>query len=238
MGAGRAGCMPGVPATADQLNREESSLRHRLTKMHCWASLLAVLGLIFAHGPAAAQTSALARISSPGDGEVLRGTVIVRGTANSPAFLGAELAFAYADTPEQTWFLIADISQPVVDGELAVWDTSAVSDGGYTVRLRLVSADGSRQEAALRVEVRNYTSAVVASSTPAQAPSPAIFIETPIILMPSPTALLTNPSTPTPLPSNPAALTPAAILGGFSRGGLAVVATFLLVAVLLLRRRA
>jgi hypothetical protein len=63
-------------------------------------------------------------------------------------------------------------------------------------------------------------------------------VDTPVVIQGSPTTgVIAAAITPTPLPSNPASLTPTAVLGGFWRGALAVMAACLLMAVMLLRRR-
>jgi len=201
-----------------------------------------VLGcaLGFAHGalPALAQSGTTAQISSPTDGDVLRGEVRIRGSAAGAAFSSAELSFAYVEDPTETWFRIAEVLTPVEDGELWAWNTTAVSDGEYLLRLKLSNLDGTQQEARVHIQVRNYTEAIVVTPTPEPTSQPPMQVDTPVVIQASPTtAIIVKPMTPTAMPINPVALTRAEILGGFWRGALAVVAAGLLVVVVILRRR-
>ena len=201
-----------------------------------------VLGcaLGFAHGalPALAQSGTTAQISSPTDGDILRGEVRIRGSAAGAAFSSAELSFAYVEDPTGTWFRIAELLTPVEDGELWAWNTTAVSDGEYLLRLKLSNLDGTQQEARVHIQVRNYTEAIVVTPTPEPTSQPPMQVDTPVVIQASPTtAIIVKPTTPTAMPSNPVALTRADILGGFWRGALAVVAAGLLVVVVILRRR-
>jgi hypothetical protein len=145
---------------------------------------------------------------------------------------------AYTDDPTETWFRLAELLVPVEDGELWAWNTNSVSDGEYLLRLKLVNLDGTQQEARVRIQVRNYTEAIVVTPTQEATSQPPMQVDTPVVIQPSQTAaVIVAPITPTLLPANPAALTPGAILGGFWRGALAVLAACLLVAVMILRRR-
>jgi hypothetical protein len=200
---------------------------------------LSVLVPSQALSPVLAQTGTTAQITSPTEGDILRGEVRIRGTAAGAAFSSAEISFAYIDDVTGTWFRIAELLVPVEDGELWVWNTSSISDGEYMLRLKLVNLDGTQQEARVRIQVRNYTQAIVVTPTQEPTSQPPLQVDTPVFIQPSPTAaVIVAPMTPTPLPANPAALTPEAIFGGFWRGALAVLAACLLVGVTILRRRA
>lgn len=188
--------------------------------------------------PALAQSGTTAQISSPADGDVLRGEVRIRGTAAGAAFSSAELSFAYIDDPTETWFRIAELLTPVDDGELWAWNTTAVSDGEYLLRLKLLNLDGTQQETRVHIQVRNYTEPLVVTPTAEPTSQPPMQVDTPVVIQASPTtAMIATPMTPTPMLVNPAALTRAEIFGGFWRGAMAVMAASLLVAVVILRRR-
>jgi hypothetical protein len=213
---------------------------HRIVRM-----LIAGLVVGFALGVSrtvprvAAQTGTTTLITSPTDGDILQGEVRIRGTAAGAAFSSAELSFAYIDDVTETWFRLAELLVPVEDGDLWAWNTTSVSDGEYLLRLKLVNLDGTQQEARVRIQVRNYTEAIVVTPTQEPTIQPPMQVDTPVVIEPSATAavVVLPVVTPTPLPANPAALTPAAIFGGFWRGALAVLAACLLVAVMILRRR-
>jgi hypothetical protein len=81
---------------------------------------------------------ALALITAPVEGSTVVGTVNITGTAASPGFDHYELAFAYDPNPTDNWFEIVPPSNiPVTDGLLGAWDTTAITDGVYMLRLRV-----------------------------------------------------------------------------------------------------
>jgi hypothetical protein len=171
--------------------------------------------------PASAQVpSSQVLIRSPQAGEALQGQVTITGNSDVAGFVSVEVSFSYANDPTGTSFLIAASSQPVAQGALAVWDTTTVTDGLYTLRLRVKLGDGSYIDAIVPdLRVRNYTP--VETSTPTAAPVHA----TPV---PNVIATVTPYPTPTALPSNPAALSPSRIYASLGYGALIVAALFLL----------
>ncbi|HSK87878.1 MAG TPA: hypothetical protein VK880_05950, partial [Anaerolineales bacterium] len=62
-------------------------------------------------------------ITSPAADEILRGPVAIAGTLDVSSFASAQLDFAYASHPTDTWFPLQTFSEPVIDATLAVWDT-------------------------------------------------------------------------------------------------------------------
>jgi hypothetical protein len=186
----------------------------RLTRV---AALLAVLILSF--WPSGVQAPALARplaqdqglavITSPLEGAGAAGILPISGTATHPQFQFYELAFAYSPNPTDTWFPIAPRgTAPVVNEVLGRWDTSQISDGVYTLRLRVFYADGAFLEALVNnVRVQNGTPTPAAGS------------------LPEPTATLAVPATATqpvivlPPTSTPRATTVAVEAGGSDTGG-------------------
>ena len=174
---------------------------------------------------AAAQQPPGPVITSPAEGQVLQGQAPINGLTDLPGFASAELAFAYDPDPTGTWFTIQTGSLPVSGGLIATWDTATLTDGDYTLRLRVVLADGSFRDSLVRVKVRNYTAAP--SPSPAVTPSAtaALQIPTAIVLAASPTvsAPAAPPAaTPTSMPPNPAGITSAEVFAGFWRGALIV----------------
>ena len=84
-----------------------------------------------------------AEIADPQPGQALRGVVLIRGTAQQPAFDHYEVSFSYEPNPTADWFAIeAAGSSPVQNGQLASWDTTQIADGAYQLRLRVFSSDG------------------------------------------------------------------------------------------------
>ena len=93
----------------------------------------------------AGQPAALgaAEIADPQPGQALRGVVLIRGTADHPAFDHYEVSFAFEPNPTASWFAIeAAGGAAVLGGQLASWDTTQIADGAYQLRLRVFSNDG------------------------------------------------------------------------------------------------
>lgn len=191
-----------------------------------------VMALLFAcsswPSSASAQAPGFAEITQPTAGSPLEGLVTIVGSANHPGFASYELSFAYAQDETLTWFPIAEaISTPVVNDRLAVWDTTAISDGAYALRLVVLLQDGSRLEAVVgELQVHNYTP----SQTPPPRPSAGEATAVPTL---APTLTTTPP------PVVPATQDPAAVVAGTLRmGALMGVAAILGLGALVLLRRA
>jgi hypothetical protein len=185
----------------------------------------------------AAQTTPPVAITSPAAGEVLRGQVAVTGTLDVATFASAELEFAYASNPTNTWFTIKTFQNPVFDATLAVWDTTSITDGDYLLRLRVTFEDGTSQEATVPVKIGNDA---VPTATPAPTSTPeavSVLVPTPFLLAASPTPTEVPRPTPTPLPPNPAALRPDQLYASLGRGALVILGLFALAGLIIRARR-
>jgi hypothetical protein len=173
--------------------------------------------------PSASAEPALS-IRSPVAGQSVQGSVSIEGNSAVSGFVSAELAFAYTGDPTGTWFLIAEANEPVQDGVLAQWDTGAIADGDYDLRLWVLLQNGSHLEAIVpSLRVRNYTPVETDTPTPVTPTLTQIPGETPVV---TPTREVR--STPTPLPPNPAEVTGGDILGSLGKGALAILGLFAL----------
>jgi hypothetical protein len=177
--------------------------------------------------PSPAQTGIW--LISPMPGQALQGSVLVAGNTMVDGFQSAELSFSYSDNPSDSWFLIQQISAPVPDGNLVLWDTTTISDGNYTLRLVVTKSDGSQETAFVPgVRVRNYTP--IETDTPI----PVILTETlPSQATPVPSLVpmsteIELPSQPTPLPTNPAVLSTQEVFASLFKGILAAFGLFAL----------
>ena len=141
-------------------------------------------------------------ITSPQDRDVVRGLLVIKGTAASPNFWKYEIHYAPEPNPTDQWMLVGDVHEaPVTAGRLETWDTSLVSDGTYSLRLRVVRTDGNYDEYYVRqISVVN----VQPTETPTTTPTPAA-TRTP--LPPTPTVIIQQPPTATPRPTS----TPGAV---------------------------
>ncbi len=200
-------------------------------------STVAMLKLFFAFLLFLIQDSP-AGISAPQSGDVIRGQVEIAGNMTVPNFSSAALEFKYASDSADNWFTIQTFPQPVADSALAVWDTTALTDGDYDLRLRIFLIDGTFQDVTISdLKIRNDTpepTEIVLTETPlpqfnAATPLPALSQLTS-------TAIITFPSS-TPLPANPASVTTTSIYSTFSRGALIVLILFIFFSLILRLRK-
>lgn len=170
-------------------------------------------------------------VTAPADGETLSGVVIITGTAVHPDYLRYELAFLNEANQAAGWIVFAEGMEPVLDGTLAVWDTTVghnvgapvFPDGRYRLRLRVVKTDYNYDEyfvTGLQISNAGPTPTPTPDETAVAATSPspgsnsppptAVFaLPTPLpSLTPFPT--LTAPATAVGLPATPASAPEAA----------------------------
>ena len=175
--------------------------------------LLAALfmGLSLVRLEAAPPQQQGAVITSPQDRDVVRDLLVIKGTATTPNFWKYEIHYAPEPNPTDQWMLVGDVHEAqVTDGRLETWDTSLVSDGTYSLRLRVVRGDGNYAEYYVRqISVVNAQP----TETPTATPTP-LATRTP--LPPTPTVIIEQPPTSTPRPTStpgPAGVTPESQTG-------------------------
>lgn len=120
-----------------------------------------------------ADVPGFAEIRQPSAGQSVSGVVSIVGTASHPAFESYELAFGFDPDPTQTWFAIGEaLDTPVIDGRLAIWDTSGISDGSYRIRLLVhLQGQGPLEAIVGGIQVRNYTPTEVPVAAAVVAPT-------------------------------------------------------------------
>ncbi|NWF64658.1 MAG: hypothetical protein HXY38_10165 [Chloroflexi bacterium] len=196
--------------------------------------LFLILSLLFQDAPLA--------ITAPQPGETLHELVEIQGRMDLPHFASAELAFTFDQSvsdPAAGWFVIQTFSQPPTDSVLSVWDTTALTDGVYALRLRVFLLDGNVQEVLIsNLTIRNNEQL----STPAFRPTDPVFNFQPLNETPGdssqPTpAQITMYPTSTPLPPNLAALTASSIINIFWKSAVTVLALFAFVSFILRLRK-
>lgn len=132
---------------------------------------------------AALQATALpqAAVLSPQPGQALQGSVPVEVGLAGPGYQSVEVSFAYANNPTGVWFPIYQGNLPAdpaadpaaLQAPITEWDTSAISDGAYTLRVVFILADGNRQTVDVSgLRVRNYTP--IETDTPTPVPTTAV----------------------------------------------------------------
>lgn len=185
----------------------------------------------------AAQDAPQVAITSPVPDEFLRGQVTISGRLDVTSFSSAQLEFAYASNPTDTWFNLQTFSQPQGESTLATWDTTLITDGDYILRLRVAFEDGSFQEAIVPIKIGND---VLPTSTPEPTVTPepdTVLIPTPFLVAASPTPTAQPRPTPTALPTNPVSLGQGQIYNSLGRGALVILGLFALAGLVIRVRR-
>ncbi len=127
-------------------------------------------------------------ITSPTDGQAVGGDVVLQGTAVIDTFQKYELHFKQEPSGDDAYIYFDGGTQPVVNGQLGTWRASGLPAGTYSLRLRVVKADGNYAE----YFARNVGLNVQPTATPtADVPTP-----TPIPVV---TATFTPAAQPTPV---------------------------------------
>jgi hypothetical protein len=167
-------------------------------------------------------------IEAPVAGQAVQGSVVILGNTDQDGFYSYEVDFSYVEDPTQVWFLIQESTTPVQDGILAVWDTTSITDGEYSLRLFVTKIDGTHSEVFVEdLRVRNYTPMETSTPTPippTSIPGKPFFSPTPAIT-PTPTPT-TQPPTPTALPTNPVEITPSQVVATYGKGAALAIGFF------------
>lgn len=137
-------------------------------------------------------------ITSPQPFSEVRGRVTIEGTAVHPNFLRYELYYSPEPARDDTWVFIGEAHfNQVANGFLGTWETQALPDGLYSLRLRVVRQDYNYDEYVVRgLQVVN--SRPTPTPTPAATPTPTL---TPTPLPPTPTVVVVAPVLETPTPA-------------------------------------
>lgn len=209
--------------------------------------LAALLMGFFTLRPEAAPLQQEPVITSPRDRDVVRGLLVIKGTATHPNFWKYEIHYAPEPNPTDQWMLLGLHEVQVVDGRLETWDTTLVPDGTYSLRLRVVRQDGNYNEYYVRqISVSNAQPTETPTETPTPEattriplpPTPTVIIEQPPTATPRPTPTL-GPAGATPTPSTPSGLniTGQGVSKAFLYGAGGTIGLFVLMGVLTTLRR-
>lgn len=187
-----------VNAREDVIARETSNAREWLEETaagRAWAQQLGIsfpLQLPPEESCDANTPRPRVEISSPGDGEEIRGETAIQGTALGPNSAGYLLDFGVSHDP-QGWAPIQERRQQQVDsGELGRWNTESVSfSGPATIRLTILGPDNPYTEDndPVTLEARSQVMLIQPTATPTATPTE------------TPTATPTGTSTVTPAPT-------------------------------------
>jgi len=181
------------------------------------------------------NTASNSFIEAPVSGQAVQGSVVILGSIDQDRFYSYEVNFSYVQDPTQMWFLIQESTTPVQDGILAVWDTTTITDGEYSLRLIVTRDDGTHSEDLVEdLRVRNYTPMETSTPTPmppTSVPGKLYISPTPAISpMPAPTS---QQPTPTALPTNPVEITPSQMVTTYGKGAAIAIGSFALLGIYL-----
>lgn len=218
-----------------------------MKRMLLVATSVAVIAALVLTAAVALAQGGQAVIASPRGPVVVRGSVLISGTAMHPEFSFYKVEYAPGANPrDDQWILVGSThTTPVQNGLLETWHTQGlVPDGTYSLRLRVVRRDGNFDEDIVRqITVANAvpteTPTPAATPTPTQTstplpPTPTIVIEVPVVVTP-------EPATPAPeaqpAPSSTTSFSLDRIVSSVCWGGGVALGLFLLVGFLALVRR-
>lgn len=191
-----------------RLARWSNTAKRILRSPWIWAAFVVTFGVCSIQAGSVSAQDALARITSPLPGASVREIVVVTGTALHPRFKFYKVE--YAIEPGANWVVIGDIHQnQVQDGVLVQWDTRAVPDGSYSLRLSVVDETGNFIEyivrqivvantiAAPTEAVTGTTTTTATPDTPTPTATPlgptaTVSIELPLLESPTPVATSTR----------------------------------------------
>jgi hypothetical protein len=177
----------------------------RRTALYVWIAAVVSLGGL-APALAAPLAQSQVQITSPEINQTVRGVVPIIGSASVPAFQYYKVEYGNGPNPDNWALIDSMMNTPVINGQLVAWNTHAVPDGLYSLRLRAVKQDGNYEEFSVR-------GIVVANTGPTETPT-ATPTETPAGGTPTPPAEPTAPSASgAPDPARPTA-TPDEIISG------------------------
>lgn len=206
-----------------------------------FAAIFLALSALIAGAPGAAQgedptpAPGSAVITHPVPGQAIQGSVPVHGDTAVAGFHSYELEFAYPDDPTGTWFLIDEGERPIAAGEIAEWDTTAITDGDYTLRLVVRLQDGTQIiDSVPGLRVRNYTAIETDTPAPLDTPPPIATPESSV--RPTDTGE-PAPIVPAPTPVAPRFLDNRDVFINLIYGLLVVVIGFSLLGIYLILRR-
>jgi len=177
----------------------------RIAGVVLYAALLTVLCVSVLWMTTSLAQAPEVRITSPQMNAEVRGKVLINGRTALPEFDYYKVEFGIGPQPAD-WAIVGEIHKtPVADGLLETWDTTALPDGVYSLRLRVVKPDGNYEEHFVpQIKIVNSvpTETPTATISPTLPPTiaiaktytPAISKPTSVLAQPTPTPTLARPT--------------------------------------------
>jgi hypothetical protein len=149
-----------------------------------------VAGILTAAGLAHTSAQDVSGITSPATGSGVTGDVPIFGTAVIEPFQKYELHYKAEPSGDDAFIYFSGNTVPVINGQLGVWQSGGLPPGAYSLRLRVVKADGNYAEYFARNLSVNQGAVAAALLTATATPS-----------APTPTPIPTATFTPAPQPT-------------------------------------
>ena len=91
-------------------------------------------------------------ITEPEEGAYVKETIFINGTADDTDFKNYSVEWKNTTVD---WFEIKNSTEPVSDGILAAWDTTAMEDGDYSIKLTVIDIASSSINTLVNVTIDN-----------------------------------------------------------------------------------
>jgi hypothetical protein len=160
------------------------------------------------------QAQSASGITSPAPGSSVNGAVPIIGTAAINSFQRYELYYKPEPSGDDSYIYFDGDTRQVTNGQLGVWQTGDFAPGLYTLRMRVVKADGNYSEhfvPNLSVNQQVETPTPTPTETPSGPTATPIPIDTPTSV-PQPTPAVVDVQQPNLGETPPANPTPTAEL--------------------------
>jgi hypothetical protein len=117
-----------------------------MTKWLRWLSGIALAAGLWVGVTSGVQAQGQSGITSPAPGSAVSGDVPIMGTAVIDPFQKYELHYKQEPSGDDAYIYFGGGTNPVVSGQLGVWQAGGLPPGSYSLRLRVVKADGNYAE--------------------------------------------------------------------------------------------
>lgn len=155
-----------------------------------WLALLFLISAVASVGLFPDHVQAQSGITSPTSG-AHSGDVPIIGTAVIDPFQRYELYYKLEPSGDDAYIYFDGGTTQVTNGQLGIWRTTNLAPGTYSIRLRVVKADGNYGEFFVRDLVVNPSAAAEPTPTPtASEPTPTPIPTATFTPAPQPTAIV------------------------------------------------
>jgi len=188
---------------------------YRVRTLHLYGLaliLLILISLFCMPTPLWAQNQS--GITSPGSGDSVSGDVIISGTAVIEPFLRYELYYKLEPSGDDAYIYFDGGTSQITNGQLGIWRTASLAAGTYSIRLRVVKADGNYGEfiaSNLSLNASQEPTETVTPTATSGEPTPSPIPTQTFTPAPQPTPIVGQVTQPD-LPGQVATLTPTTLL--------------------------